>query len=148
MADDVSGTVFDEGTVFDKAEWHSEGDFPGDLSADRAATHIGLFLGWAIARGHVSEDFELGNEDAIEKFEAHELSAGQLILDACDGTLTADELSAEGARFAADYYDEEYMDDYVDLSDDDLPSIYHEGDSPAKREAVYAVLDARFAEWQ
>lgn len=39
----------------DDYTWHLEGDFPADLPSEAAATHIGMFLAWAIHAGCVSD---------------------------------------------------------------------------------------------
>ena len=36
---------------YDKADWHSGGNYPADLPSDNGGTHIGMFLAWAILRG-------------------------------------------------------------------------------------------------
>ncbi|MEI2417238.1 hypothetical protein V8Z80_13760 [Orrella sp. JC864] len=59
-----------------------------------------------------------------------------------------DDLSEQGNAFAQYYYEKHYLDDYVDLSDDDLPTIYHEPDTPEKYAQVRELLDQRWREWK
>ena len=33
---------------YDDASWHYGGDFPSELSSDAGATHIGMFVTWAL----------------------------------------------------------------------------------------------------
>ena len=40
--------LMDKSIVFDKAKWHYEGNFPGDLDERQAFVHTGMFLGWII----------------------------------------------------------------------------------------------------
>lgn len=137
-----------DGIVYDSVDWHLGGDFPDDLDDAAARTHIGVFLAWIVERGLLAEDVARDNADEVAAVRAGELSGSDFLRDCCDDVLSADVLSEEGDAFARDYYEALYLDDYVDLSDDDLPTIYHEPDSPEKRAEVRAVLDERFAEWQ
>ncbi|WZB61364.1 hypothetical protein WJ970_29215 [Achromobacter xylosoxidans] len=41
---------------FDDASWHYEGDYPADLPESAAATHIGMFLAWALLHGMAGEE--------------------------------------------------------------------------------------------
>lgn len=133
--------------VHDRADWHLDQDFPDDLPARAATTHIGMFLGWVVARGLESDAWRA--EAAQEIARVREGTAqGSALLALADDALSDDLLGAEAAAFARDYYAQQYLDDYVDLSDDALPTIYHEPDTAAKQEQVSEILDARLAVWR
>lgn len=35
---------------YDDSTWHTDGDFPADLPPEAGATHIGMFMAWALAQ--------------------------------------------------------------------------------------------------
>jgi len=133
---------------YDDVDWHVSGDFPEDLDARAARTHIGLFLAWAVERGLEGELLRTHYADQLAALRAGTVQGSALIEQCCDDKLTNDDLSDEGNAFARDYYEKSYLDDYVDLSDDDLPSIYHEPDTPEKYAQVRDLLDQRWREWK
>src|SRR6478735_390289 len=45
-------------TVYDKAKWHYEGDFPSNLSEKQAFVHTGMYLGWIIEENLYSKRSE------------------------------------------------------------------------------------------
>ncbi len=137
-----------QSTKYDDVDWHVGGDFPDDLDAQAARTHIGLFLAWAIERGLESELLRDGSAGPLAELRAGRIKGSQVLEQCCDDKLTNDDLSELGNAFAADYYEKDYLDDYVDLSDDDLPTIYHEPDNAEKYEQVRDMLDARLSAWK
>lgn len=66
----------------------------------------------------------------------------------CDDKLTNEDLSDLGNSFAKAYYEANYLDDYVDVSDDNLASIYHEPDTQEKLKLICDLLDKRYCEWK
>lgn len=135
-------------TKYDDVDWHVGGDFPEDLDAQAARTHMGLFLAWAVQRGLESELLRTNCADKLADLHAGKLKGSDVLEQCCDDKLTNDDLSDLGNAFAQDYYEKSYLDDYVDLSDDDLPSIYHEPDTQEKFEQVRDLLDQRLREWK
>lgn len=140
-------------TMFDDADWHAGGEFPAELPASAAATHIGMFLAWCAAAGLVRDE---GLTDHLAALHARMLTPGAFALIAADGVLSADLLSEEGAAFAGAYYglpEEEHEgasfdDDYVDVFLDDGETIYHVPDSWGSFDRVAPVLDLRYAQWR
>jgi len=119
---------------YDDIDWHTGGDFPADLNASHARTHIALFLEWAIRRGHESDTLRSLHPDALHSIRQGQLSGKDLLAQCCDDKLTSDDLSETGNGFAQAYYEVSYLEDYVDLSDDDLPTLYHEPYDQKKHE--------------
>jgi len=131
---------------YDDASWHYGGDFPQALPADNAATHIGMFLGWAILRDMVGEAHWKDEERAfdLDRVRNRQLRPLDFFLNWCDERLTDVDLSEEGNAFAADYYKETYLADWADLFLDP----YGVDDSWENFDLVVALLDRRFMAWQ
>lgn len=138
------------GTIWDKAEYHYDGDWPEGLPQEQAYVHAGLFLGWLVERDLVSDFFREESEEAIAQFRARSLTGPQLY-ESWDGALTDDMLSDEGNAFAADYFDISdgaYVTEYEQLLADGLESIYHVADTWENYDRLRAHLDRRFADWR
>lgn len=133
---------------YDDVDWHVGRDFPDDLDAHAARTHIGLFLAWAVTRGLESEMLQSLYPDTLEDLRCGRLKGSDALAQCCDDKLTTEDFSDTGNSFAKDYYEENYLDDYVDLSDDNLPTIYHEPDTQEKLNQISDLLDKRYAEWK
>lgn len=134
--------------TYDDTEWHIEDDFPDDLDARAAHTHIGMFLAWAVERNLESELLRATSGPQLDQLRTGVLKGSDVLARCCDSMLTNYQFSDLGNAFAQDYYEEHYLDDYVDLSDDSLPSIYHEPDTVEKYVQVRDLLDARFSKWK
>jgi hypothetical protein len=136
--------------VYDKAKWHYEGDFPSDLTDSQGFVHTGMFLGWLVDRGLVSEEFEEGTTEGIAAFKQRTLTGPQLY-ESWDGVLADDMLSDEGNEFARHYFDfhtGQFVDDYDELLSNDLPSMYHVEDTWENYDTLRARIDQRHREWK
>lgn len=133
--------------AYDRADWHYGGDSPEDLPPENGATHIGMFLGWAIKRGLVGDRLE-ASRDAIASVRAGQVGGRDILMQLCDEKLVEADLNAEGKRFADAYYSEHYINDYSECLDSDLPSLYHVADSAQNWAKMEAVLDRRFEAWR
>lgn len=132
--------------VYDDASWHSEGEFDPSLPRTAAATHIGLFAAWCVARDLHRADGDADAKRLIEALRRRELTPGAFIVE-LDEKLTDDLLSEEGNAFAGTYYDGDepsYLDDYVDVFDE-VDDIYAVPDTWDSLERIGAVLDRRLA---
>ena len=105
----------------DDAGWHYGGTFPADLPDRAGATHIGVFLAWAVTRDLVSPEMFEDDEPALDRLRRREITGTDLVMSLCDEKLVSDHFSAEGAAFAAAYYEGDrsagsrtYLDDYCD----------------------------------
>jgi len=135
--------------VYDKAKYHYEGKFPRGLATTQAFVHTGLFLGWLIDRGLMSEEFYAESGEAVERFKAREISGPQIYAE-WDGCLLSSMLSEEGNAFAAAYFDFDrghYLADYEELLLGRLPSLYHVSDTWENFERLKARIDQRYVAW-
>jgi hypothetical protein len=131
---------------YDDASWHYEGNFPAEVPPENGATHIGMFLGWAIQRDLVG-DLHRADEDTafdLERIKNRHLRPRDFLLNWTDGKLSADDLNDEGNAFATSYYQERYLADWADL----FPDNYRVDDSWENFDRVQAILDWRFDSWR
>lgn len=136
--------------VYDKAKYHYGGEYPEDLPNDQAFVHTGMFLGWLIDAGLTSQDFDRETSEGIRDFRDRKLT-GPGVYQEWDGCLVDDMLSEEGNRFAAAYFDfevGEYLNDYLELLGEDLPSLYHVDDTWENYDLLKARIDQRYRDWQ
>lgn len=133
---------------YDDVDWHTGGDFPKELDVGAARTHIGLFLAWAVSQGLESEVLRAHYSNKLQDLRAGRLKGTDVLEKCCDDKLTNDDLSEIGNAFVRSYYESHYLDDYVDLPDDELPTIYHELETPEKYLQVSKMLDKRYQEWR
>lgn len=132
---------------YDDVDWHHNDSFPEGLSATHARTHIAIFLGWAISRGLEGEILKSTYPGQLDDFRRGIIDSKTVLSECCDDKITNDDLSDTGNAFALAYYESTYLDDYVELSDDDLPSVYHEPYTAEKIDKIYSLLDNRYKEW-
>jgi hypothetical protein len=140
----------EETTVFDKAKWHYEGDYPAGLDEHQAFVHTGLFLGWIIDAGLYSEEFAEDCAKEIRRFKARKLT-GPGVYRAADGVFADDMLNEEGLAFTRAYFDFEkgkYLKDYEKLLSAGLPSMYHVPDTWESYDTLKPQIDKRYAAWQ
>lgn len=138
-----------EPVVFDKAKWHSDGEFPEDLDEGQAFVHTGLFLGWIIDNDLLSKEFADDLDNEIQQFKARKLT-GPGVYQACDGVFMDDMLNEVGLAFTTKYFDFEngkFVHDYESLFPG-LPSMYHVQDTWENYNKLKSVIDKRFAAWK
>jgi hypothetical protein len=138
---------------YDDASWHYGGNFPADLPDEAGATHIAMFVAWALLSGLGGEL----HEGMAWPLKTRSVTPGRFFRDACDGQLTDEDLSEDGNAFAAVYYlttaDKpataiDYFADYQDCLMDKVASVYHIADSWANFDKLRPVLDRRWQDWR
>ena len=139
--------------AYDKADWHSGGDFPKDLPPENGGTHIGMFLAWAILRNLEGEFHREESAGALEEVRNRQMTGRDFLFKACDGRLWEEDLSEEGNAFAAHYYGADgqpgkYFDDYAEVLERDVPGTYYVADTWDNFDKLAPVIDRRFAEWK
>lgn len=131
--------------VYDKAKFHYEGRYPGDLPRDQAYVHIGIYFGWSCERGLISDMVAADFEPELRRFRQREITAPRLFR-LLGGTLASDMLSEKGNVFTAAYYRQKYVDDYLEVLGGTLPTLYHVADNWENFDRMKQRLDQRFGE--
>lgn len=101
---------------YDDASWHYGADFyPEDQPDEHGATHIALFLRWCFSKGWAGALHLEDEPEDVQRVIEGTLSATDFLFKYCDGKLTNASLSAEGNRFAEQYYGRDglYPGDYA-----------------------------------
>ena len=70
--------------VYDRADWHYGGNFPKDLPVENGATHIGMYLSWAIRRGFAGKLHVEHSADAVAAVRAGRTSGRTFLIEQCD----------------------------------------------------------------
>jgi len=136
---------------YDDASWHYGGDFPADLPHEAGATHIGMFVAWALLSGLGGEIHIEECPEDMESLQSRSLTPGAFMMRYCDGKFTDEDLNEEGNQFAAAYFDLQkggYLADYEASLGENVPDLYHINDTWENYERLKLVLDRRFSEWQ
>ena len=141
---------------YDDASWHYGGDFPKDLPAEAGATHIGMFVAWAMFNGLAgmihTDDFP----DDLAKLRNREVSPGAWFIGACDEKFTDEDLNEEGNAFAHAYYANDaglltgaatYLADY-ETAFPRQESLYHVPDGWETYEKIAPIISQRFSKWR
>ena len=130
----------------DDASFHiGADDFPDDAPEENGATHIGMFLTWAIRKGL----FASPNvpTEAVEAVRIGKLSGRDFVLEHYYGRLFSEVFSPAGAAFATHHY-EAYLADFGGVLGKGLKSEYLVEDSQANYEIVARLLDQRWEAFQ
>jgi len=134
---------------YDDYKWHINEHFPKDLEENRALTHIGMFMGWAIDSELESSLLKENFSNELQKFKNREITGGEFVALCCDYKLTSDDLNEEGNLFAEDYYaTDKYFDDYTSVSDDNNETIFHEADSWDNYYKIQKIVNKRYEKWR
>jgi hypothetical protein len=136
--------------VFDKAKWHYEGNFPGDLVETQAFVHTGMFLGWIIDHDLYSEEFADDFKNEIRRFKTRKMT-GSRVYQTADGVFADDMLNEEGLAFTRFYFDFQkgkFLKDYEKLLAAGLPTTYHVQDTWDNYYRLKAQIDKRFNAWR
>jgi hypothetical protein len=130
----------------DDASFHiGADDFPDEAPEENGATHIGMFLTWAIRKGlFASAD---APPEAVEAVRTGKVSGREFVLEQYYGKLFSEFFSPAGAAFAMQHY-EAYLADFGRLLGKGLKSEYLVEDSAANYEIMAAVLDQRWANFR
>lgn len=129
--------------VYDKADWHLEGQYPDDLPEDQAYVHTGLFAAWLSNHGLIAEEYA----DEANQIKRRKLSGPQAY-QIWGGVLASDMLSEEGNAFTCKYYDTMFCPDYEELLSAKLPSFYHVKNTWENYEILKQRIDKRFQTWK
>lgn len=137
-------------TIYDKADWHSGGEWPDGLPESQSFVHGGFYLAWLVDRGLTSDHFRTTLPEPLADFRAGRITGAKL-LEAWDGALDSDMMSDEGREFSDWYYGEDgstFLMDYFEEFGDEVESPYEVKDTRRNYERVKAFLDDRLEEWR
>lgn len=141
---------------YDDASWHYGGDFPSSLPESAGATHIAMFVSWAVLNGMAGDLHTSDFSEDLGKLSRQEISPGEWFLRVCDGKFTDEDLSGDGQQFAAAYYAYEnglhtgsgsYLADY-DHTFSSSETLYHVPDTWETQATVSQFIEARLARWR
>lgn len=137
---------------YDSAAWHYNGHFPKELPREAGATHIGMFLAWAIISNNVSEFHGERFRDDLEAVRNRKMTGREYLIKNCGSELSEADLSELGQAFAFDFYcDDEGYREYIDLYDKTfckkLSSFYEVRDSWENFEKIMPLIDKSFRSW-
>ncbi|MCB7135147.1 DUF7832 domain-containing protein [Cellulosimicrobium marinum] len=154
-------------TTYDDAAWHHDGEgYPADVGPAAGATHLGVFLAWAVLADHASTGLLDAAGAEVEALRDRTTTPGAFVLAARQGRLDAADLDDVARPFADAYYAGEddvdgdpesdgggglYLEDYVDAvspGDGDPEDVYRVPDTWDTYDQVGPLIDARFAQWE
>ncbi len=138
---------------YDRAEFdYSTEEQP--LPKGHAATHIGMFLAWAI-NNHLENEWHAQHAaKLLEQVRNRQLTGSQFFQAACKEQFAEKDLNVEGNQFAEFYYRNNagerglYFEDYKKTLAKGLPSFWHVADTWKNYEAIAAVISHRHQDWK
>ncbi len=125
--------------------------WPPDLPRSAAATHIGMYVTWALLTGLGDEAFVSLMRDRIDDLDVRRITPGRFLFEDCDGKFVDTMLSDHGNAFTRWYYSgdmRQYLDDYFVSIPGRYPSLPHYPDTWASFDALRPAIDRRFDEWR
>lgn len=141
--------------ILDNVAFHTEEDYPDNLSVAHAGTHMGYYWSWAVRRGLYNPQWDDAAPEAIAALKAGTLTGAQFVLDNMAGSLQDTDFNDEGRRFALFYYDDEddgygrFLEDYVStLNTPALASFYHVRVNHENQALLDGVFDAALSQWR
>lgn len=135
--------------VYDKAKYHLESIDEFGLPEEHAYHHTTFFLSWLVNNGLMSEWFLSESAKELALYRSGQMSINELY-ESWDACLISDMLSDEGNAFALDYFDFErgdYLADYAENLQKDLPSEFHVPYTPDTEAIAHAMISERYAQW-
>ena len=137
---------------YDDASWHYGGDFPPNLPERAGATHIAMFVAWAVLNGLGSEYHTVDATDDLALLRRREITPGEWFIRVCDEKFTDEDLNEGGNAFAAAYFGDEaglhttttsYLSDYGDTFATAF-TLYHVEDSWASFDTIAPRISERY----
>jgi hypothetical protein len=136
---------------YDDFSWHFEGDYSKNTPKQNGATHIAMFLGWAISRNEISTSlYDLSEQaaKALQDVINKKITPRTYIIKYCDGVLLSDYLSEEINNFAENYYEKLYLKDYLYTFPYFKNMVYKVPNIWENYDLILLLLDNRLKEWK
>ena len=124
------------------------------LPKGHAATHIGMFLAWAVCNGLENDFHRQHSAQLLARLRQREITGRQFFEAACQGRFAERDLNPEGNAFAEHYYSNDagergpYFADYKRVLAAGLPSFWHVADTWDNYDKLAPVIARRFEEWK
>ena len=138
---------------YDRAD-HDYSTEKESLPKGHAATHIGIFLAWAIMNGLENDFHRQRSAELLDRLRRREITGRQFFEAACQEKFAEKDLNPEGNEFAEYYYRDSagerglYFADYKKTLTADLPSFWHVADTWENYDQMAPVIGQRYAEWK
>jgi hypothetical protein len=138
---------------YDRADFDYSTDAE-PLPKGHAATHIGMFLAWAVLNGLQSDFHREHSAELLARLRRREITGRQFFEAACGERFAERDLNEDGNAFAQHYYVDEagrrgpYFADYKRTLTTALSSFWHVADTWANYEKLAAVISRRYDEWK
>lgn len=138
---------------YDRAD-HDYSTEQEPLPKGHAATHIGMFLAWAVFNGLENDFHRQHSAEHLARLRRREITGRQFFIAACKEKFAEKDLSPEGNAFAEYYYSGDagerglYFTDYKKVLVAGLPSFWHVADTWANYDRIAPVISKRFEEWK
>ena len=139
--------------AYDRAD-HDYSTEKEPLPKGHAATHIGMFLAWAILNGLENDYHRQRSAELLGRLRRREITGRQFFEEACQEKFAEKDLNPEGNEFAEYYYRDSagergaYFADYKRTLTTDLPSFWHVADTWENYDKMAAVMTRRYEEWK
>ncbi len=138
---------------YDRADFdYSTDEQP--LPKGHAATHIGIFLAWAVMNGLENDFHRQQSADLLNRLRRREITGRQFFEAACKEQFSERDLNPEGNAFAEYYYSNAagkrgpYFQDYKKVLARDLPTFWHVADTWENYDKLAPVLNERYERWK
>ena len=124
------------------------------LPKGHAATHIGMFLAWAVMNSLESDSHRAHSAELLGKLRRREITGREFFEAACKERFSERDLNEEGNGFAQYYYVDEagqrgaYFADYKRVLTAGLPSFWHVADAWTNYDKLAPVITRRYQEWK
>ncbi len=124
------------------------------LPKGHAATHIGMFLSWAVLNGLESDLHQQRSAELLARLRRREITGRQFFEGACAEKFAEKDLSEDGNAFTQHYYVDEagrrgpYFADYKRALAAKLPTFWHVADTWDNYEKIAPLISRRYEEWK
>jgi hypothetical protein len=124
------------------------------LPPGHAATHIGIFLAWAVLNGLAGDWHRLNSTQHIERLQRREITGAQFFFAVCGDRFSEKDLNPEGNLFTRAYYENGpgkrglYFKDYAEMLSAELPSFWHVEDTWENFDLLAPIITQRFETWK
>ncbi|AZQ62064.1 hypothetical protein EI427_07365 [Flammeovirga pectinis] len=133
--------------IIDNAKDYFGVNFPDDQPLDQAYLHIGIFIGWAIEKDFLDEEFNDEFFSLFIRFKNRDITS-IILAETLDGVVEIDFFNTKAQDFVRNYYSSgEYVHDYKNILGKSLDSIFHVEDSWKNYDTMKAIIEKKYMLW-